>query len=192
MRAIAAATSSRSRPPAVAGSTGRRSPSARPRTSSSPASTPHSGGSSPSSCWPCATVSPTSAPARRRTRKALVATPRSDDERFATPAAPQVLEEVAGRLRERNFEALVVADGGEARRVVLERIPEGAEVHSGKSKTLEDAGIFAELQRLGALRLPAGATAGDGPRHAGPRDAQADRRPGLHAGQRGGDHPGRR
>ncbi len=75
--------------------------------------------------------------------------PRSDDERFATPAAPQVLEEVAGRLRERNFEALVVADGDEARRVVLARIPAGAEVHAGKSKTLEDAGIFAELQDSG-------------------------------------------
>jgi len=78
-----------------------------------------------------------------------VATPLSDGARFATPAAPQVLEVVADRLRERNFEALVVADGGEARRVVLERIPEGAEVHSGKSKTLEDAGIFAELQDSG-------------------------------------------
>jgi hypothetical protein len=33
--------------------------------------------------------------------------------------------------------------------VVLERIPEGAEVHSGKSKTLEDAGIFAELRDSG-------------------------------------------
>ncbi len=83
------------------------------------------------------------------TWKALVAKPRSDDERFATLAAPQVLEDVADRLRERNFEALVVADGDEARRVVLERIPEGAEVHSGKSKTLEDAGIYAELQDSG-------------------------------------------
>ena len=81
--------------------------------------------------------------------KALVAKPRTDDEPFATPAAPQVLEDVAERLRKRNFEALVVADGGEARRVVLERIPEGAEVYSGKSKTLEDAGIFAELQDSG-------------------------------------------
>ncbi len=36
--------------------------------------------------------------------KALVAKPRTDDERFATPAAPQVLENVADRLRERNFD----------------------------------------------------------------------------------------
>ena len=49
-------------------------------------------------------------------------------------------------MRERNFEVLIVNTGEEARQVVLERIPQGAEVHSGKSKTLQDAGIFDELQ----------------------------------------------
>src|SRR5271157_5382369 len=67
-------------------------------------------------------------------------------EDYATPASAEQLEGVAERLRERNFEALIVADGVEARHEVLDRIPEGAEVHSGKSKSLEDAGIFAELQ----------------------------------------------
>jgi D-aminopeptidase len=39
-------------------------------------------------------------------------------------------------MRERNIEVVVVDDGDQARKVVLERLPEGAEVHSGKSKTL--------------------------------------------------------
>jgi LUD domain len=38
-----------------------------------------------------------------------------------------------------------VDDGAAAKAEVLSRLPEGAEVHSGKSKTLEDAGIYQEL-----------------------------------------------
>lgn len=37
----------------------------------------------------------------------------------------------------------------EARRRVLGLIPEGAEVHSGKSKTLEDVGLYRELVHSG-------------------------------------------
>ncbi len=40
-------------------------------------------------------------------------------------------------------------------KVVLERLPEGAEVHSGKSKTLQDAGVFDavhDASRYDALR----------------------------------------
>lgn len=64
---------------------------------------------------------------------------------FVTPASEATLEAVANRLRDRNFEALVVATASDAKAAVLERIPQGAEVHSGKSKTLEDVGIFQEL-----------------------------------------------
>jgi L-lactate utilization protein LutC len=38
-----------------------------------------------------------------------------------------------------------VQTGAEAKAEVMKRIPEGASVHSGKSKTLEDAGVFEEL-----------------------------------------------
>ncbi|HEX2646540.1 MAG TPA: LUD domain-containing protein, partial [Candidatus Dormibacteraeota bacterium] len=55
------------------------------------------------------------------------------------------LEALAEKLRERNFEVVIVDDGEQAREEVLKRIPEGASVHSGKSKTLEDAGIFQAL-----------------------------------------------
>jgi hypothetical protein len=64
---------------------------------------------------------------------------------FTTAASETKLEAVAGALRERNFEVVVVDTGAEAKAAVLSRIPDGAEVHSGKSKTLEDAGLFKEF-----------------------------------------------
>ena len=64
---------------------------------------------------------------------------------FAAPASEAELTALAERLRERNFEVLIVKDGDEARAEVLNRIPDGASIHSGKSKTLEDAGIFSAL-----------------------------------------------
>jgi hypothetical protein len=64
---------------------------------------------------------------------------------FAQPASEAMLQAVAERLRERNFETIIVATAAEARAAVMDRIPEGVEIHSGKSKTLEDIGVFAEL-----------------------------------------------
>jgi L-lactate utilization protein LutC len=64
---------------------------------------------------------------------------------FAQPASEAILQAVAERLRERNFETIIVANGAEAKAAVMARIPDGVEVHSGKSKTLEDIGVFAEL-----------------------------------------------
>jgi len=64
---------------------------------------------------------------------------------FAAPASEAELEGLAEKLRERNFEVVIVRNGAEAKAEVLKRIPEGAVVHSGKSKTLEDAGLFQEL-----------------------------------------------
>jgi L-lactate utilization protein LutC len=55
------------------------------------------------------------------------------------------LEALAQRLRDRNFEVVVVDDGEQAKTEVLKRIPQGASIHSGKSKTLEDIGLFKEL-----------------------------------------------
>ncbi len=61
------------------------------------------------------------------------------------PDAADPVERVAAVLRSHNIEAIVVDTGAEARTVVLGLIPEGAEVHSGKSKTLEDVGLYGEL-----------------------------------------------
>ena len=59
------------------------------------------------------------------------------------------IEQVAEALRAHGIEAIVVETGADARAAVLGRIPEGAEVHSGKSKTIEDIGLYAELMESG-------------------------------------------
>src|SRR5229473_1967568 len=76
-------------------------------------------------------------------RKKDLTSPMTTD--FAQPASEAMLQTVAERLRERNFETIIVATAAEAKVAVMERIPEGVEIHSGKSKTLEDIGVFAEL-----------------------------------------------
>jgi hypothetical protein len=63
-------------------------------------------------------------------------------ESFAAPASEATLQRVAARLKERNIEAVIVDTGDEARALVEQRLPRGAEVHSGKSKTLQDSGIM--------------------------------------------------
>ena len=60
--------------------------------------------------------------------------------------APEItIQKVAAALRANNIDSQVVDTGEEARRLVLGLISEGAEVHSGKSKTLQDVGLFQEL-----------------------------------------------
>ncbi len=74
---------------------------------------------------------------------------------FETPASEATLQQVADRIRERNIEVVIVTNAEEARQIVLERLPKEAEVHSGKSKTLQDSGIFDALQdpkQFNALR----------------------------------------
>ena len=61
---------------------------------------------------------------------------------FTTPASEQALGRVVAGLKARNIEAVIVDSGDDARTLVLEKVPRGSEVHSGKSKTLQDAGIM--------------------------------------------------
>jgi hypothetical protein len=65
---------------------------------------------------------------------------------FSTPASEETLQHVIVKLQERNIEGIMVDNGDDARKLVLERLPKGAEVHSGKSKTLQEAGIFDLIQ----------------------------------------------
>ncbi len=81
--------------------------------------------------------------------------PAGDASQTTTIVAPiDELNKVAEQLRRHNIEAVVVDTAGEARSAVLERIPDGAEVHWGKSRTLEDLGLVEELTsgRYDALR----------------------------------------
>jgi hypothetical protein len=64
---------------------------------------------------------------------------------FTASASEPELESLAARLRERNFEVVIVDSAADAKAAVMERIPAGSQVHSGKSKTLEDAGIVQDL-----------------------------------------------
>lgn len=61
---------------------------------------------------------------------------------FTTPASEETLQRVAAKLMERNIEGIIVDNGDDARKLVVERLPKGAEVHTSKSKTLQEAGIF--------------------------------------------------
>jgi hypothetical protein len=64
---------------------------------------------------------------------------------YTAPASEAELESLAANLRDRNFEVLIVDTAADAKAALMERIPTGSQVHSGKSKTLEDAGVFEEL-----------------------------------------------
>jgi acyl-CoA hydrolase len=64
-------------------------------------------------------------------------------------ASDDVMERAANALRANNIEVVVVDTGAEARDAVLARIPEGSEVHSAKSRTLEDIGVYDDLHEPG-------------------------------------------
>lgn len=71
------------------------------------------------------------------------------------PASDESIDRVVAALTANHIEAVVVAGAEEARRRVLELVPEGAEVNWAKSKTLEDLGLdkeFLESGRYDALR----------------------------------------
>jgi hypothetical protein len=68
---------------------------------------------------------------------------------FTTPASEATLQNVLVKLQERNIQGIIVDDGDDARKLVLERLPKGAEVYSGKSKTLQEAGIIDLVQDPG-------------------------------------------
>jgi L-lactate utilization protein LutC len=74
---------------------------------------------------------------------------------FERSATDETIDKLVATLGANNIEAIVVANRAEARRGVLELVPEGAEVNWAKSKTLEDLGLdkeFLESGRYDALR----------------------------------------
>src|SRR5207244_3246267 len=62
-----------------------------------------------------------------------------------TEPTTDLVERVAAAIRSHNIETIVVDRAGEVRDLVLGMIPEGSEVHTGKSKTLEDVGLYGPL-----------------------------------------------
>ena len=64
---------------------------------------------------------------------------------FIAPASNAEPDALAANLKARNFDVVVVQTGAEAKAEVLKRIADGTRIHSGKSKTLEDMGLFDTL-----------------------------------------------
>jgi LUD domain len=70
-------------------------------------------------------------------------------DQFSTPAPEAIIQGVATAIRANNIDVRVVDTRAEAKDLVLELVPTGAEVHSGKSKTLQDLGLVQELFESG-------------------------------------------
>jgi acyl-CoA hydrolase len=68
---------------------------------------------------------------------------------FARPASRAELERTAAALAGRGFTAHVADSGKEARRLVLEALPEGAEVHIALSETMHELGLTSEIDESG-------------------------------------------
>jgi LUD domain len=74
-----------------------------------------------------------------------VAAPRGFGER----ASDEVIERTADALRAKGYSVYVVENGDEARKIVLDLLPDGAEVGQGASTTLELIGVTHEIEESG-------------------------------------------
>jgi len=68
---------------------------------------------------------------------------------FAKLASDERIARVAKSLKTNNMDALIAETGEEAKQLVLDLVPQGAEVYSNVSKTLERIGLSAELDKSG-------------------------------------------
>jgi hypothetical protein len=75
--------------------------------------------------------------------------PGPPNEEFTRPASRERLQRVVEALRARGFAAVIADDGDHARRLVLDAIPEGAEVYRALSESLKELGITPELDESG-------------------------------------------
>jgi hypothetical protein len=69
--------------------------------------------------------------------------------RWGTMADDARVKRTMAALEANGISALRAADTAEAKRIVLDLIPEGSQVHSGASQSLELAGILAEIETSG-------------------------------------------
>jgi hypothetical protein len=69
--------------------------------------------------------------------------------RFAAPAEDTRVTRTAAALEANGISVLRAANRAEAKRIVLDLIPAGSQVHHGASQTLEDSGITDEIERSG-------------------------------------------
>jgi hypothetical protein len=69
--------------------------------------------------------------------------------RFAAPAEDARVRRTAAALEANGISVLRASNGAEAKRIVLDLIPAGAQVHHGASQTLEVSGIADEIEGSG-------------------------------------------
>jgi YkgG family uncharacterized protein len=65
---------------------------------------------------------------------------------WSAPVSEERIQRAAAALRANNIEAVVVDTGADAKREALARIPDGSEVHTGASQSLQQIGLVAELE----------------------------------------------
>jgi YkgG family uncharacterized protein len=68
---------------------------------------------------------------------------------FGDPATDETIDQAAAALRAKGYGVHVVENGEEATRVVLQLLPEGAEVGQGASTTLEKIGLTEAIEESG-------------------------------------------
>lgn len=68
---------------------------------------------------------------------------------FAKLASDERVTRVAQALKTNNMDVLIAETGEEAKQLVLDLVPKGAEVYSNVSKTLEKIGLSEELDKSG-------------------------------------------
>ena len=74
---------------------------------------------------------------------------RSVSRRFGTLADERRVKRTAAALEAHGITVLRAADAAEAKRIVLDLIPDGSQVHHGASQTLDVTGITDELENSG-------------------------------------------
>ncbi|HUQ44537.1 MAG TPA: LUD domain-containing protein [Candidatus Limnocylindria bacterium] len=84
---------------------------------------------------------------------ATLATPtsagRAATDTFGDRAPDHLIEQAADGLRAKGYAVHIVEDGGAARDLILELLPDGAEVGQGASTTLDQIGLSHELEESG-------------------------------------------
>ncbi|HJP87686.1 MAG TPA: LUD domain-containing protein [Candidatus Limnocylindrales bacterium] len=68
---------------------------------------------------------------------------------FAKPADDSTVEATVAALKDKGYDVHVADSGEDAKRIVLELLPEGAEVGQGASQTLDQIGITHEIEESG-------------------------------------------
>jgi hypothetical protein len=67
--------------------------------------------------------------------------------RFGTLATQARVARTAAALEANGIKVLRAADAAEAKRIVLDLIPDGAQVHHGASKTLQETGVLEAIEK---------------------------------------------